>query len=326
MKPLADILRQLGLDTVSPPMEATALEEEAAPLDSGSVPIPTGLMDLFTARAQATRALAHVEWPRRGQILRLEKIKPPFDERPFAVLLTEPTATTNVWTGYVVAPESELDFSADGDILLDEIAPTRDPMAGFVQAWNPVRIPIPSVTACLAWLDREAMDRVASTVESPPSSPDLLLPSTIHEYRRIYQQAAEQWTAFAAHLDHPCTTGSGLLERLVEQLANLAQVAPIGQWRPAVEYPMGPEDDQQLIWNLADLVIHTDSHACKIRKIGAEDGPAKVELLLDELLLESHKLTDAGESVVIPLSPEQHAGQLKLAIRQPSGAFIEIVF
>lgn len=325
MKPLAEILRQLGLDTTSHPLETAALHEDHASVETAPIRIPPGLMDLIKARVQANHAFAHVEWPQRGQILRLEKIKPTFDERPFLVLLTDRTTTPNVWTGYVVAPESELDYSANGDIPLDELVAMRDPMAAFVQLWNPVRIPVPSATACLAWLDLEAMDKVLAAVEELNPSPVPSLPLPDQSYRSLYRTAAEQWNSVAAQLDISFAPGVGLFERLTAQIAKLVKLAPVGQWRPAVEYPMGPEEGQGLIWNLPDLEIRFDSHVCKIRKIGADDRSARADLFLDNMLLESRRLDETGVAVVFQLSPQHNVGKLKLTIRQSDGSVIELM-
>lgn len=325
MKPLAIISRQLGLDTSDQIMESTSFADETPTMDFSPVAIPTGLAAMFEARAHATRDLAHAEWPRRGQILRLERPRHEADERPFSVLLTEPTASGNVWKGYVVAPDTELDYSGDGDILLEDLLAKRDPMAGFVQAWNPVHIPIPSATGCLAWLDKAAMDRVFNTIQTRPDHPIHPVTARIAAYRDLYQRAAEGWSNAASRLDMPANTAWGLFERLTAQLASLAQVAEVGQWRPAIEHPMGPEDGQQLIWNFADIEIHFNPPVCTIRRVGANDRPTQIDLFLDDLLLESHKLAESGATAVIQLAPEQQAGQLKLMIRQAGGGAIELV-
>lgn len=325
MKPLAIISRQLGLDTSEKIMDSTSHTDESPVVDLPPVAIPPGLAAMFEARAHAARDLAHAEWPRRGQILRIEKPHHDADERPFSVLLTEPTTTGNVWKGYVVAPDTELDYCGDGDIPLEDLLAERDPIAGFVQAWNPVHIPIPSATGCLAWLDKAAMDQLTDTIQARPNHPIHPVSARIAAFRDLYQRAAEVWSNAASRLTTPANIAWGLFERLTTQLASLAQVAAIGQWRPAIEHPMGPEDGQQLIWNFADIEIQFKPPVCTFRRVGADDRPARIDLFLDDLLLESHTLAEAGATAVIQLAPEQQAGQLKLMIRPSGGGAIELV-
>ncbi|MBK6744825.1 MAG: hypothetical protein IPG66_18470 [Hydrogenophilales bacterium] len=329
MKPLTTISRQLGLEISEQAMDATTEIDEIDTDATEPVTMPLGLQAMIKARLRAHDQITQDDWPKRGQILRLEKPNPNQDERPFAALLIERTASPNVWSGYVVAPESELDYFAKGDVDLEDITESRDPLAGFVQTWNPVRIAIPSATACLAWLDREAMAYVTGAASNAPRLPD----SARHEpeeldaitrYRSIYGIAAGEWAARAASLETQATTKPSLIDRISTQLANLGQLAAIGQWRPAVADPMGPEADQTLLWTLADLDIRIDPQACKLRKLGEDQRPAKVDLYLNDQLLESHTLTDAGDTAVIPLSPEHQAGKMTLAIREPSGTYIEL--
>lgn len=329
MKPLTTLSRELGLDISEQALDVPSEIDETDATDNEPVTMPLGLQAMINARLQTYARITQNEWPKRGQILRLEKPNPNQDERPFAALLTEHTTTPNVWKGYVVAPESELDYFAEGDVDLEDVTASRDPLAGFVQTWNEVRIAIPSATACLAWLDREAMTFVVSVASNAPRLPDAARHEpkeldAISNYRDLYGRAAEQWTARAAPLETPAHAKPKFIDRITEQLANLGQLAAIGQWRPAVADPMGPEADQTLLWTLADLDIRIDPEACKLRKLGEDQRPAKIDLYLDDQLLESHTLAEAGDTAVIPLSPEHQTGKMTLAIREPSGTYIEL--
>lgn len=326
MKPLAEILRQLGLDTTSHPMETAALHEDHTSVETAPIRIPPGLMDLIKARVQANHAFAHVEWPQRGQILRLEKIKPTFDERPFLVLLSERTTTPNVWAGYVVAPESELDYSANGDIPLDELIAVRDPMAGFVQLWNPVRIPVPSATSCLAWLGRDALDSIVQAINRLQAGADERIDqqSVIPTYRQSYRQAAAAWSARADRLELTAPDKKGFIDRIKEQLSAVSQIALIGQWQSAIEHAMGAEEDHPLIWCVSDLEINFDTNSLRVRKIDDSPGVTRIDLLLNDLLLESHVIERDGDTARISLPEQRSHGTLHLAIYQPGRLGLEL--
>jgi hypothetical protein len=329
MKALTVIARQLGLAPQESPEDIVQYSETASPdIDAHMDTLPIGLLALIQARTRAASEFAHAEWPQRGQILRFETSQPSADERPFTALLVTRAEIPNVWHGYVVGPESELDYSCAGDVCLDDISPVHDPLASFVQTWNPVRLPIPSATACLAWLDREAMDRVENTAKSETDTKTLGIDSQEHtdlrQYRQLYYAAAAAWTARAAIFEQRTAPQIGLMERISAQLNRLGKFADIGQWRPAIADPMGPESEQTLLWTLAGLDIRIDPQACKLRKLGDDPHSARIDLYFNDELLESHTLTMAGDTAVIQLSPEGKAGALTLAIREPGGAYIQL--
>jgi hypothetical protein len=281
-------------------------------------------MDLIRSRVRSRKAFSNSSWPQRGQILQLEKLHPGPEERPFAALLIDRTTIPNVWSGYAVAPESELDYLGDGDLPLDELCTNRDPLAGFVQTWNPVNIPIPSATGCLASLDREDIEIVQHSARRFAPGETRASPQQ-QAYRDAYRSAAVQWTDLASKLAPVQPAGTTLFDKIVRQLSSLALLSPIGQWRPAVEHPMGPEDDQALIWSLPNLEIRFDTRVCKVRKISESTAEVTVELFLGDILLESHQLAAAGDTATIHLPPDDsNAGRLTLSIKQTGDTPFEI--
>ena len=57
---------------------------------------------------------------------------------PLAVLLWRETATPGVWSGWLLA--NETDYATDADILLEREDEPYDPLVAMVQLWNPVQI------------------------------------------------------------------------------------------------------------------------------------------------------------------------------------------
>ncbi len=158
-------------------------QQDFAPGDDYPVQPPAALREQFRRRDETRRA-AFSPKPTAGQILRLDAVIGPAGPldwdlpRPLAVLIAEPTATPQVWWGWLVAPASETDYAAFYDVLLGPEDEPCDPLAGMVQLWNPVHVYLPSASRVLAELqpDRLAALRALAAECAATAPPDTILP------------------------------------------------------------------------------------------------------------------------------------------------------
>jgi hypothetical protein len=139
------------------------------PLEITQVPppaMPEPLVEM-NRRRQASRAAKFPPKPAPGQILRIDEVHGPDGPldvdlpRPLAVLLDEPDPEDpdgQVWSGWMVSPETE--YRGYWDLLLGPEDEPCDPLAGMVQAWNPVHIYLPSTGIVLGQLSAERLDAV----------------------------------------------------------------------------------------------------------------------------------------------------------------------
>ncbi|MFO1419584.1 MAG: hypothetical protein U1F59_01230 [Candidatus Competibacteraceae bacterium] len=137
-------------------------------------PLPAKLRALIRRRVAARNA-AFDPIPQAGQIVRIDEVRGPDGPleaidlpHPLAVLLAEPTAIDQVWSGWLVATET--DYAGPDDGLLGPEDEPCDPLARLVQTWNPVRVYLPSVSRVLAQLNPErlaAIRALAATRTEP---------------------------------------------------------------------------------------------------------------------------------------------------------------
>ncbi|MDG4558150.1 MAG: hypothetical protein P9F19_12300 [Candidatus Contendobacter sp.] len=160
-------------------LERAESEEDAEiPGETLAVPpMPTKLRALIHRRV-AARAAAFDPIPQAGQIVRVDEVRGPDGlletidlPQPLAVLLAEPTTIDRVWSGWLVATET--DYAGPDDLLLGPEDEPCDPLARTVQTWNPIRVYLPSVSRVLAQLKPERLEAIralAATRTAPAAS------------------------------------------------------------------------------------------------------------------------------------------------------------
>ena len=235
---------------------ALAAEPEVAEVaeDMPVSPMPPDLQALIRQRV-ASRQATFSRLPTPGQIVRIDEVRGPDGPlhwdlpRPLVVLLAEPTATLDVWYGWMVTAES--DYAGDYDLLLGAEDEPCDPLARMVQLWNPVHVYLPSVSRVLAELTPARLAAVRALavdcVTAPEPDPALAQPGRtlrrqvaghwIHtgtplggpdDPRHAYQQL---YHAYAAAVREPARLAHAqltLTERLLAGLKRLAQSLGLG--------------------------------------------------------------------------------------------------
>lgn len=157
---------------------AESEEDDEIPGEAIEVPpMPPKLRALIRRRVAARNA-AFDPIPQAGQIVRIDAVRGPDGlletidlPQPLAVLLAEPTAIDRVWSGWLVATET--DYAGPDDVLLGPEDEPCDPLARTIQTWNPVRVYLPSVSRVLAQLTPErlaAVRALAATRTAPTAS------------------------------------------------------------------------------------------------------------------------------------------------------------
>ncbi len=228
--PRACFLRDVQLQTCREPHDPGVEMPRHRPLRLESdPPLPSRIADLIR-RHLVTRdhylgirgavagqmRLLSLPWRGAGGPLELDL------GAPLAVLLWRETATPGVWSGWLLA--SETDYATDADILLEREDEPYDPLVAMVQLWNPVQITPSSAhpvigqlavsrleTLANAYADRQRVGsaplppRPGQLMERLVSNGQLLLCGTplggSEDPRRRYQ---ELYLAAAAMLNASC--------------------------------------------------------------------------------------------------------------------------
>ncbi|MFZ4791660.1 MAG: hypothetical protein ACOYMW_12370 [Candidatus Competibacteraceae bacterium] len=195
----ADVQRALDADPDSHTRRTaleTALSTDPEIVDAASIPpMPPDVQALIRQRV-ASRQATFSRLPAPGQIVRIDEVRGPDGPlhwdlpRPLTVLLVEPTATRQVWYGWLVAAES--DYAGYWDLLLGAADEPCDPLARMVQLWNPVDVYLPSVSRVLAELTpaRLAAVRALAVDCATASEPD---PALAHPGQTLRRQVAGHW-------------------------------------------------------------------------------------------------------------------------------------
>ena len=116
--------------------------------------MPAFLDDLIVQRIAAQKSYASVSVASSGQVVLID-----YDlANPFLVLINKRTKIKNVWSGWIVA--SETDYASYWDMLLEPEDEPFDPLAGMIQVWNPVSVCLSSDVSVLAQLKPERLEAV----------------------------------------------------------------------------------------------------------------------------------------------------------------------
>jgi len=116
--------------------------------------MPAFLDDLIVQRIAAQKSYAAVSVASSGQVVLID-----YDlANPFLVLINKRTKIKNVWSGWIVA--SETDYASYWDMLLEPEDEPFDPLAGMIQVWNPVSVYLSSDVSVLAKLKPKRLDAV----------------------------------------------------------------------------------------------------------------------------------------------------------------------
>lgn len=276
---------------------ALAAEPEVAEAVS-ELPMPPDLRALIRQRV-TSRQTPFSRLPTPGQIVRIDEVRGPDGPlhwdlpRPLAVLLTEPTATRQVWYGWLATAES--DYASDMDLLLGEEDQPCDPLARMVQLWNPVHVYLPSVSRVLAELNPQRLAAVralavaCATVSEP--DPALAQPGRIvrrqvaghwihtgtplggpDDPRHAYQQLYHAYAAAVrepARLAHAQAAQPGILDRLRTSLS-AALGGMLEPYRPIAQ-PMGETDG-------LDIQHYQIPDGLRLTLTEAADGLATLQL------------------------------------------------
>lgn len=257
-------------------------------------------------RRVAARNATFAPMPQAGQIVRIDAVPGSKQElpRPLAVLLAEPTATPQVWSGWLVATET--DYAAERDLLLGPEDEPCDPLARMVQTWNPVRVDLPSVSCVLAQLSTERLDAVRALAAEPALSTKTTtapaVASRIHTrqagphhiltgaplggeddprraYQRLYADAARTF------LEPPAGRALNRLEQLLVSLRNWAAACtiPLVPLTPLAQ-PMGeaPADLEEAHYQLGDSVrlhlrLDENRHLVRVRVESSTTAVLRIE-------------------------------------------------
>lgn len=152
-------------------------EEEAAELpvpDPDSIVVPEFLQQLFRQRVDAHNSLARERTPAPGQIVQVCEIKTPqpgqldpFMQEPLYVLLDRPTATAEVWHGWLASHET--DYASAWDFVLQQEDLPYDPQVAMIQAWNPVQLYLPMAGRVFGRLSPARLQAVRALAEEHKS-------------------------------------------------------------------------------------------------------------------------------------------------------------
>lgn len=120
-------------------LEQAAAEAFDIDFDRPPPPLPAALRARIQRRV-AVRNATFAPIPQAGQIVRIDALPGRSQElpRPLTVLLAEPAATPNRWSGWLVVAET--DYAGPWDLLLGPEDEPCDPLARVVQVWNPVHL------------------------------------------------------------------------------------------------------------------------------------------------------------------------------------------
>jgi len=143
-------------------------EESDNDADEETPVMPDSLKRLIDRRLAVDEAEFDTA-PCRGQIRMISEAIGPtgslgIDMRhPLAVLLDAPEDNGDIWSGWMVSPET--DYATYWDVILDpEKDAPLDPLAGMVQLLQPIHCYIPSARRVIGKLSDETMDGIAAVV------------------------------------------------------------------------------------------------------------------------------------------------------------------
>jgi hypothetical protein len=176
-----------------------------------SIELPSAVRD-YLERKVAAQSASFGALPQPGQIVRVDRLLGPDGDlgedvaRPLCALIDAPGEAESVWWGWMVGAEA--DYSCQWDVVLGEEDEPRDPIAGFVQLWNPVRIYLPTVARVIGQLRPERLLAIRSLVA------DFLTSDEAAE-AELARGAPHSAAAFsrATRTGHPVVTGLPLVER-----------------------------------------------------------------------------------------------------------------
>lgn len=339
----ADLKRALEAD---PEAHARRVALDAATVDAADQTVadeaPAALMppDLRALIRQrvAARHAAFSSQPTPGQIVRIDEVRGPHGplnrdlSRPLAVLLNEPTATSNVWYGWLATAET--DYASDWDLLLGAEDEPCDPLARMIQLWNPVYVYLPSVSRVLAELRPERLAAVrALAVEcltAPESDAALARPGVIvrrsvgaysvhtgtplgdasdprYRYQQLYHTYAEavrEPARQAVAQEQPAS----LLDRLRTALFNA--IGDVLQPYQPIAQPMGEADAPDIgHYQIPDrfrlTLTETADGQARLRVENLQTTPLQILLLDDEEIVEAASLEKRQPAIELLLDPAQ---------------------
>lgn len=166
--PRARFLREIQLQTSVETHDPSTENLSHLPLSIDTdAPLPGRIAALIHHHLVTRERYAGIREPEAGQ---MRLISPPLSgggipldwdmSSPMAVLLWRETATPGVWSGWLLA--SETDYATDWDILLEREDEPYDPLVAMIQLWNPVQIALSSAFPILGQLSAQRLETLAT--------------------------------------------------------------------------------------------------------------------------------------------------------------------
>lgn len=162
-----------AVESLRPTVVQTICPENTDPVEETVTPeMPDFIKDAIHRRV-SVREVASPQPFAPGQIRRIASHLTANGEvkrhlaRPVALLLDQPTGEGDVWSGWLVAPET--DYATVWDVLLEADADVPfDPLAGMIQVWNPLNCVLAPDALLLASLSPERLAAVRAVAEAFP--------------------------------------------------------------------------------------------------------------------------------------------------------------
>ncbi|MDM8561064.1 hypothetical protein [Candidatus Parabeggiatoa sp. HSG14] len=198
-------------------------------------PMPAFLKELVQKRIN-TQAATFSPIPTPGQILviNIDQEKSKKDNRfaPVTVLINKSTKNKKIWTGWMVA--SETDYASYWDMLLEPEDEPFDPLAGMIQVWNPVEIAIPSMPKVLAELKLARLQAVRAIAEEYEKrilpNDEESLPGRIAPRDTLGELSVLTGTWLGNEKTDPRCEYQGLYREVAETVCKIAQPLPESFW------------------------------------------------------------------------------------------------
>ena len=289
----------------------TALSTEPGIGDAAPIlPMPPDLQALIRQRV-ASRQATFSRLPTPGQIVRIDEVRSPNGPlhwdlpRPLTVLLVEPTATRQVWYGWLVTAES--DYAGYWDLLLGAADEPCDPLARMVQLWNPVHVYLPSVSRVLAELTPERLAAVQALAVECATAPEPD-PAQAQPGRIVRRQVAGHWIHTGTPLGGPDDPRHRYQQLYHAYAAAVREPARLAHAQPT----------------LTERLLTGLNHLAQSLGLGLTTAPAPV---MGEATTEIHRLGDWLELELHDSDSPDESGILTLRIRnlQTTACRVQIV-
>lgn len=337
--------------------EASVADNTPSPIVP--VPLPDDLAEMVRQRV-STQGLDLPPTPLPGRIVRIDQAVGPDGPmawdmaQPLVVLLSEQTEHPDIWYGWLMS--SETDYAGHWDLLLEEADEPYDLLAAMVQAWNPIHLYGPAISASLGQLAPErlaavrelAHDLGGAQPDASDADPGTLVQRTTSgdhlvltgsplgddadprwRYQELYFAAADFVRAMAKNaLDQRATRqAQPWWETVLAGLRTATQSAGIAL-TPVTAPALGDEsavaagdadgDQVHRIGEMVELRLlpSADGDAVQLHLVLAQTAPLRVGLVLGDQVRQQRLLTPDAPEADLFAGADQ---ALKFFIRDADG-------